>query len=128
MKNRRRVNFTHGHMYICDVSVKIRSMTNDISVVLLDESHTNIKACCYRKIWKYLNTNEALRVRLTGLINPVSLRQVISMGGFGIISANYVQSNKFVHLTYHPHNTRNSFDAGWSLGSCDLGLVTSVEN
>lgn len=127
MKNRRRVNFSHGHMYVCDVSVRIRSMPQEITVVLLDESHTSIKGCCYRNIWKYLNANENLRLRLTGLITPVSLSQVIAMSGFGIVSTSPIQAGKFVRFTYHPRSIRNSYDVGWMLGSCDLGYVKSVD-
>lgn len=129
MKNRQRVRFSSGFMYVCNNWVKIHIAQKERTIVLLDESHSLVRSCCYRKIWKHINSNGALRLRLTGSANPVSLSQVIDMAGYGVVTVTEpIQVGKNVVLSYHPKIYGNSYDNGWFLGSCELGNVTSVED
>lgn len=127
IKKRRCIHFASSFMYVVDLPIKVQAELQEKTVLLLDESHSSVKSCCYRSIWKHLNNNDKLREQLTGSIVPASLSQVIDMAGYGIVTTNTIQAGKHVVLSYHPRLHRSSFGDALILGTCELGMVKSVD-
>lgn len=130
MKNRRRVVFKSGHIQVCDVMLRVQIAMTQQTIVLQEESHFGIRAICYRNILRILNSNDALRYRITGSPNKTSIKQVIDNVGYGLIAVSTVDGSieigALVTLLYFPKIQRHKFDRPWRLGNCELGRVISV--
>lgn len=130
MKNRRRVVFKSGHIQVCDVMLRVQIAMTQQTIVLLEESHFGIRAICYRNILRILNSNDALRSRITVSPNKTSIHQVVDNAGYGVVGISTVESpveiGAFVSLLYFPKIQRQKFDKPWRLGNCEIGRVISV--
>lgn len=125
---RQKIYFRLQYMYVCKVDNlrmerQLENEEKEHYLVLLDESHSKIRGYCYRAIWRCINNNDALRTLLTGSARPVSLEQVIDMGGYGVVTTTEPVVGRHVILKYHPR-VRNKLQAeGKVLGICELGPV-----
>lgn len=130
MKNRRRIVFKPGHVLVCDVMLRVQITTTQQTIVLLEESHFGIRAVCYRNILRILNSNDALRHRVTGTPSKTSIHQVVDNVGYGVVAISTVESpveiGAFVSLLYFPKAVRQKFDRPWNLGNCEIGRIISV--
>lgn len=123
-----RVHFSHGG-YAASFPFILKGRRKgegdiQLTVVNIDKSE-GIAGSLYYEIWLRLEQDSRLRIMATGSRQPVTIDEVTSHGGFGMVTMTDPVFHHFVRFSYHPkhYETGELTRLGLLLSTCNVGMV-----